>query len=382
MYSEYGNRKQELNSFDGIIYISRSLDIDYMERDIVDTSSKIFEDGLVKAMSKKRSVSVLYLGCKNIEKYRKNNIDFYSINYRSIFGGFRLLHFLNNSKYNNSKIITSGYNLNLNLVLIFSRILGYSIFSYVYDTHKIATRKKNIFKKLILNLYFSLGFLCLRFFNGILVINDIFLKKNRFIGSFILTKIGYSNIDSLDNRKLTSNKKTKIIFAGTINNENGISIILNYLKGNRNDKVEFVFYGTGNEIPKLIEYMKNDNRVKYKGSVPINELSQALSKADYLINLRDPNSIACSYSFPSKLIQFMGSGVPVISNSFPGLSNSYKKYLINVRGFSGEELNEVLSNLPSRDESIKLGSSSKEFILKNNNWDNIVIDLIEYIESS
>ena len=77
MYSKYVNRKKELNSFDGIIYISRSLDIDYMERDIIDTSSKIFEDGLVKAMSKKRSVSVLYLGCKNIEKYRKNNIDLY-----------------------------------------------------------------------------------------------------------------------------------------------------------------------------------------------------------------------------------------------------------------------------------------------------------------
>lgn len=357
------------------IYISRSLDIDYIEDNLINSSSKIFEHGLIEALKKERKVSILYLG--DIKIAKKN---FNSINYRSILGAFNLLFFLYSRRKSKANIITSGYNLNLNIILIFSRLLGYQVFTYVYDTHLVATESMNIIKKLIVDSYFSTGFKLLKYFNGVLVLNDNFIRDNKRISSYHKTKIGYSQIKNSE--EFRKNNIIKVIFAGTLNSENGIDVIIECLKIYKNEKIEFLFYGNGNKLNDLKKYQDVDKRVMYCGVLPIDKLQERFKSVDYLINLRDPNSISCKFSFPSKLIQFMGSGTPVISNTFPGLDKHYSDYFIRIDNFTALSLKKVLSNLPSEERKLKIGKESERFIVTNNDWKDIAKRLLSYIESN
>ena len=51
-------------------------------------------------------------------------------------------------------------------------------------------------------------------------------------------------------------------------------------------------------------------------------------KASLLVNVRDPNEAFTSYSFPSKTIEYMLSGTPLLTTRLPGIPKEYDKYLI------------------------------------------------------
>ena len=51
-------------------------------------------------------------------------------------------------------------------------------------------------------------------------------------------------------------------------------------------------------------------------------------KASLLVNVRDPDEAFTSYSFPSKTIEYMLSGTPLLTTRLPGIPKEYDKYLI------------------------------------------------------
>lgn len=366
----------------GVIYISRSLDLNYINNDVCDNSSKIFEDGLLKSLSNKRRVTIIYLGSSNNHTI-KNNFEYFSIDYNSIIGDIKLLLLLTKLKNANSTILTSGYNLRLILLLGILNLYRYKTATYVFDTHITAINKMPRLKAIFVNAYFSIGFRSLFLVNSLLVVNDIFIKRDNLNFKYFKTKIGYKdeNVGRTLNKEYSHSYPISILCAGTLNNDNGMDIILEFLKKSSIKNVRFDIYGTGDKLNDIIQISKTDSRLAYKGNLTIEALNEEIARADFLLNLRNPTSPTCAFSFPSKLIQYMGSGKPVISNIFPGLDSYYKDSLVLINDYSWVGLENTIKNLPNEELSIQLGNSAKSLIKKENDWDILTDKLIDYLDN-
>lgn len=147
---------------------------------------------------------------------------------------------------------------------------------------------------------------------------------------------------------------------------------------------ELHVYGSGPYAEELQATARQHPNVVYHGIAMNDEVVRAEMDADLLINPRPTNEEYTKYSFPSKNMEYMASGTPVLTTNLPGMPEEYKDYVYlfddeSVQGMA-KRIREVLSLLP--EELHEKGLSAKEFVLKEKN--NIyqakkIIELIERV---
>lgn len=366
------------------IFITKTLNLELNPTTLLNTSSGIFEYGLISEIKNKTTLSVIYLGEKDTKQKLIDGINYISINFKSMYGFFKLVKLLaNKNTCETSTIITTGYYpVETLAIIISSKLYKYKSFSYVYDTHRTATSKMNKIKAALANTYFNIGFFLTKKNNGLLILNERFIEKLNINTPFYKTRIGintYNNDFRITKTHSSISDKRKLLFAGTINNENGVGLLIDFFEKYKEHNFQIDFYGSGDMEDKVIKLSEIDGRIKYHGRIPNEYLIKKLIEADYLINLRDPDGLSADYSFPSKLINFMTTGTPVICNRFPGLDEKYEKYLILIDDYSIEKLSSKLLSLNENKYDINIGTSAIEFTKKNNNWGIVTEEVINFI---
>ena len=67
--------------------------------------------------------------------------------------------------------------------------------------------------------------------------------------------------------------------------------------------------------------------VKYKGVAPNAVIVEEELKATLLVNPRPTGEEYTKYSFPSKNMEYMASGTPVLTTCLPGMPAEYNEYV-------------------------------------------------------
>ena len=100
------------------------------------------------------------------------------------------------------------------------------------------------------------------------------------------------------------------------------------------------------EAEKYInECIEKDKRIHFYGFLPSrNDVLKLQQQASLLINMRLPSEPVSAYSFPSKLFEYMATGIPVISFKLEGIPKEYYKYLVMVNDESVESLRDTIEN--------------------------------------
>jgi len=182
---------------------------------------------------------------------------------------------------------------------------------------------------------------------------------------------GFANIEQQEKENLLSNKfKNRIIiYAGGLYEKYGIKILINAFSLTKASNLRLWFYGVGPFKDQIIEYSKIDHRIDYKGVVSNSDLMEILPKATLLINPRPTNEIYTKFSFPSKNIEYMSIGTPLITTKLKGIPNDHFPhiYIIEEESILGiyNSLTYVLEK--SNDELHQFGLRCKEFTLKEKN---------------
>lgn len=163
--------------------------------------------------------------------------------------------------------------------------------------------------------------------------------------------------------------KRHITYTGTLNARYGVkTLIESFLKLEQNDIVLDI-YGQGPMESEMSSYTSKDPRIIYHGIVPIEEAVLAQRKSFLLVNPRPTSEEFTKYSFPSKNMEYMVTGVPLLTAVLPGMP---KDYYPNVFLFEDEtvdglskKMNEILS-MPC-DIVREKGQKGKKFVLENKN---------------
>ena len=182
---------------------------------------------------------------------------------------------------------------------------------------------------------------------------------------------GHSDITMKERINDIHNKflKKTIMYAGGTHKEFGIALLVEaFLSVNRPDW-ELHIYGDGNYTNELKRIASKYKNVKYFGLRPNSEVVSNQLRAWILVNPRITDAEYIKYSFPSKTLECMVSGTPLLTTKLAGMPKEYYPYVYLFENETFEGFRNTLNNVFSLDlESLhKQGIKAKSFALNEKN---------------
>jgi glycosyltransferase involved in cell wall biosynthesis len=156
----------------------------------------------------------------------------------------------------------------------------------------------------------------------------------------------------------------RVVYAGGLSAEYGVLDLLDSVE-QASEVWTLEFFGRGPAVAAIQEAERQGLRVAYRGSVAPDEMARVYASSDVLVNPRPPHGALAHQAFPSKLLEYLASGVPVVTTELPTLPRDYLDH-VTLAASSPPGLAAAIDGLvragsPSRE---RLGSDAKEFILR------------------
>lgn len=158
-----------------------------------------------------------------------------------------------------------------------------------------------------------------------------------------------------------------IFYSGTLCYQYGIRTLLDAFSMIADPDTELWICGSGEAENEIYERSKRDQRIRFFGFCSKNEVEQLRSQASLLINPRTAEGEYTKFSFPSKTMEYLASGIPVVMYKLPGIPDEYDPFLIYIRWNTAEDMKKVLADtlaLPDSDRK-EIGCKAREFVNTN-----------------
>lgn len=118
----------------------------------------------------------------------------------------------------------------------------------------------------------------------------------------------------------------RIFYSGMLYEKFGVKNLVDAFMRTTDDSYRLQICGVG----ELEEYIRNvsqsDRRIELYGLLPREKALVMQSEATLLVNPRTPEGEFTKYSFPSKNIEYLVSGTPVLLYELPGIPQEYYDY--------------------------------------------------------
>lgn len=102
--------------------------------------------------------------------------------------------------------------------------------------------------------------------------------------------------------------------------------------------------------------------------------------ASLLLNIRNPEDDYTKYSFPSKMIEYMISGTPMLTTKLPGIPDEYYDYVYTVDydfDRMAQMIDDILNNSPEKRQ--ELGKKAQNFVIKNKNCECQIKKMVDFL---
>lgn len=173
-----------------------------------------------------------------------------------------------------------------------------------------------------------------------------------------------------------------IMYAGMLFEKYGIMNLVEAFEQINDPDLQLWLFGVGSAVPLIEEHAARDNRIIYYGSLPRDVILQYERKATLLVNPRDPNEAFTQYSFPSKTIEYMLSGTPLLTTRLKGIPDEYKPYVFMVDDNRVETLRSgmIRALAQSPEERAAFGLAARQFIAEEKNAYRQAARILEFLK--
>ncbi|MCK9217610.1 MAG: glycosyltransferase [Firmicutes bacterium] len=263
-------------------------------------------------------------------------------------------------------IVTDYLRLSLNAAVVFAaKIRNIKVLTFITDmpgeSVRHTTFKAKVRNKIAIILNFDY-YVCLTKY-----LNEALNKKNR--PSVVIE--GFANWEFNKKQNLLEDKfeERVLVYAGALYERYGIKTLIEAFILLPDDDLRLWLYGTGPFVDEIKHYEALDERVKYQGVLAHDELLKVLIKSTLLVNPRPSHEIFTLYSFPSKNMEYMSTGTPLLTTKLPGIPKDHFPYVFfiteeNVMGLK----NNLFEILKKNSKSLHdFGSNAKKFVMKEKN---------------
>lgn len=125
-----------------------------------------------------------------------------------------------------------------------------------------------------------------------------------------------------------------LLYTGTLDEFSGVGDLVDAFLMIKQENARLVICGDGPLKAKILDSAAKDTRVDYRGCVSHDEAIRLQRESSVLINPRKPNNSITRYSFPSKTMEYLVSGTPMMGYRLDGIPEEYYEHIYSIEGNS------------------------------------------------
>lgn len=160
-----------------------------------------------------------------------------------------------------------------------------------------------------------------------------------------------------------------VLYTGTLHRKFGVLHLLEAFRNVSDPAARLVICGVGDSETEIRAASEEDPRIRFLGQLRRDEVLKLQTQAAVLVNPRLNNEEFTKYSFPSKTMEYLASGVPVIAYKLDGIPDEYDTYLTYPENDSTAALTDAIVSLCEMDPESRRnkGALGKSYVLKEKN---------------
>lgn len=168
-----------------------------------------------------------------------------------------------------------------------------------------------------------------------------------------------------ENRLADKHPEKVCLYAGMLHEQYGVVTLAKAFRLIADSTARLVLYGQGDAKEALRAIADEDARIELRGVADNETVVGEELKATLLINPRPSGEAFTAYSFPSKNLEYMASGTPVLTTRLSGMPREYDDYAYLIPDESVEGMANTLAGLLAqpREALHARGLAAKEFVL-------------------
>ena len=197
-------------------------------------------------------------------------------------------------------------------------------------------------------------------------------------GKNIVVEGIYGNSDNITS---DSRLSKSLLYTGTFQEFAGVRLLVDAFMKTTDPDYRLILCGSGSCTGYIEACAKTDTRIDLRGRVTREEAVRLQKSVTLLVNPRKPEGGITRYSFPSKTMEYMSSGTPMIGYRLDGIPEEYFHHMIVPEGLTEEALAQTIDHWLSLDDdvlSVK-GARARNFILSSKTAKEQVRKIIEFI---
>ncbi len=169
--------------------------------------------------------------------------------------------------------------------------------------------------------------------------------------------------------KRSVSEQRHIVYTGTLNSLSGMELLLEVAQHFRGENVVFDIYGDGEFARALMDAEKEGLPIRYHGSVPHEQALCAQMDASILICPRLPDDFTTRYTFPSKVLEYISRGKPVICNRLAGIPDEYERLVYYPTDASSEAWVALIRQIFDHYEvCLQEAQAGRDYVKSQKNW--------------
>ncbi len=167
----------------------------------------------------------------------------------------------------------------------------------------------------------------------------------------------------------TAQNEKIIMYSGTLHKKFGIMNLVDAFEQIQNSDYRLLICGMGDAQDEISKLALEDPRIMLLGQISREEVLKWQKQATVLVNPRQNNEEFTKYSFPSKTMEYLSSGVPVVAYKLDGIPDEYDPYLLYVQDNSVESLRKKLVEVCELSEEVRhqIGNAGRSFVINEKN---------------
>lgn len=197
--------------------------------------------------------------------------------------------------------------------------------------------------------------------------NEKVNKKNRpFMVMEGLADIGMTKTNEVNH---ADSKNKIILYSGGLFEKDGIKTLIEAFIGLTGGDYRLQIYGNGELADVIKEYAAKDPRISFFGYVDNSIIVDAQLKATVLVNPRFSHEEYTKYSFPSKNMEYMASGIPLLTTKLPGMPEEYYNYVYLFKEETVEGYRRAMQSILNKhgEELLDFGARAKDYVMTRKN---------------
>lgn len=259
------------------------------------------------------------------------------------------------------------------------------ILKHIYSTKQIivvldlpeymnlSVKKQPLLIRLFSKLNIKIAWKTIQSFNGYVLLTKHMSNKLNIKNKPFVVIEGFADEEAKQfnvNEKQKNENKMIIMYAGSLNERYGVKNLVEAFNYIPYENYELWLCGAGDCDAFIQQFSIKDSRIKFFGVVENQKVLEMEKMADMLINPRPTKEEFTKYSFPSKNMEFMSMGVPLITTKLPGMPSEYNDYVFFIEDETAKGISETImkvGNLPKAYLN-EFGEKAKSFLYEHKSY--------------